>query len=226
MSNETRYSLATGGGTIRKRILPQHTSLSADEVRAWARAQGPAYGLSDRARSVLIAAVDRALTAGRGCGGSGGYKTGTAGGLSVVSFEVTTIAAQSATSGTAAWCSAATQCTDTQAGEPGRNDGRRADGELDLADYRHWLHPADTGGPDWWTTTPPATTHPRVVAAKDMVARATAALGGTTPQRRYWIGEGWYVSANPLACAPISVGDQHWRVWVEAQRPHRYRVTG
>ena len=44
--------------------------------------------------------------------------------------------------------------------------------------------------------------------------RARAALKGQLPVERYYLGNGWYISATPHACAPIYVGDRHFNVWI------------
>lgn len=44
--------------------------------------------------------------------------------------------------------------------------------------------------------------------------RARAALKGQLPVERYYMGNGWYISATPYACKPVSVGDRHYNIWI------------
>ena len=91
LADVARYRLATGGGTIRPRVLPQHKSLTADECRAWAVAQDGKGMLGARARAVLAAAMDAAIAAGSGRGGAGVFTVGTAAGSSIVSFVLSSV---------------------------------------------------------------------------------------------------------------------------------------
>lgn len=86
--DEPRYSLATGGGTIAPRVLDGRRSMTADEIRAWARTQRAKGLLGDRGRAALVASVESALAAGGGRGGAGCFTVGTAAGQPIVSFEI------------------------------------------------------------------------------------------------------------------------------------------
>ena len=88
---------------------------------------------------------------------------------------------------------------------------------IELTDYRIWLAPGEYD-PGWWTTQGPS--RPELVAAAhDRLARATEALGGKPPKARYWLNNGWFVSASADAVSPTRVGDQHWRCWIPATPP-------
>lgn len=46
----------------------------------------------------------------------------------------------------------------------------------------------------------------------DRYRRARAALGGLDPRAAYWLGGGWYVTADPQAVP----GDPAWQTWIPA----------